>query len=49
MKYFRLSEWYIKWELSWENFSLYLSSIPFYEDEPVNRQLETVDVNDVFS
>jgi hypothetical protein len=48
MKYFRLSEWDIKWRMSWRNFYLYMASIPSDDETPSTPPLEVKDADELF-
>ena len=39
MKYFHQSEWDIKWKMTWENYILYISSIPRFDSDG-NKETE---------
>ncbi|MBB6109710.1 hypothetical protein [Mucilaginibacter lappiensis] len=49
MKYFHQTEWDIKWKMTWENYMLYISSIPRYDSEEAAKpKLEVKDASELF-
>lgn len=48
MKYFRWSEWDVKWNMTWDNYMLYISSIPQYDSEDSSPKIETKDASELF-
>lgn len=43
-----MSEWDVKWTLSWENFILYMASIPSSDPEDEKPKMEVRDAADIF-
>ena len=50
MHYFKgaISEWDVKWSLSWDNYTLYLYGIPGSDDEDNKPEMEVRNAADIF-
>lgn len=48
MKYFRMSEWDIKWRMTWDNYMLYVASIPTFDTEEKTDEPEEKHAADIF-
>jgi hypothetical protein len=48
MKYFKQTEWDIKWNMTWDNYMLYISSIPRYDAEDDAPKMEVRNASEIF-